>query len=148
MEAGIIAAIVIAGLTCLGIGITLIVLLVRGGFLLGRLFTQVEGLGAQVKGLGAQVESLGVQVQILGAQVESLATQVGTLTTAVAGLQIEVQQNGRMLVALSNLTMSTATPCSRYRRQPAGNPGTAPADTTPPLTAGVLLWTPASSPPS
>ena len=104
MEAGIIAAIVIAGLTCLGIGITLIVLLVRGGFLLGRLFTQVEGLGARVEGLGAQVESLGVQVQSLGAQVESLATQVGALTTAVAGLQAEAEQTSRTLVALSNHT--------------------------------------------
>ena len=42
MDAGTIVAIVIASLTGLGIGITLIVLLVRGGFLLGRLFNRVE----------------------------------------------------------------------------------------------------------
>ena len=104
MDAGIIATIIIAGLTGLGIGITLIVLVLKVGFQQGRLFTQVEGLGAQVEGLGAQVQSLGTQVQSLSVQVESLATQVGALTVAVAGLQSEVQQNGRTLAALANHT--------------------------------------------
>ena len=111
MDAGIIAAIVIAGLTGLGLIVTLIVLVLKGGFQQGRLFTrvesldtQVQGLGAQVEGLAAQVQSLGIQVQSLGVQVESLAAQVGALTVAVAGLQAEVQQNGRTLAALANHT--------------------------------------------
>ena len=92
MEAGIIAAIVIAGLTGLGLIVTLIVLVLKGGFQQGRLFTLVESLDTQVQGLGTQVESL--------------ATQVGALTVAVAvaGLQSEVQQNSRTLAALANHT--------------------------------------------
>ena len=86
MEAGIIATIVIAGLTALGIGITLIVLLVRGGFLLGRLFTQVEGLGARVEGLGARIEAL---------------------TIAVNDLRAEVQQSNQTLATLANHTHDT-----------------------------------------
>ena len=104
MDAGIIAAIVIAGLTGLGLIVTLVVLVLKGGFLQGRLFIRVESLDTQVQGLGAQVENLAAQVQSLGVQVESLATQVGALTVAVAGLQSEVQQNSRTLAALANHT--------------------------------------------
>ena len=107
MDAGIIAAIVIAGLTGLGLIITLVVLILKIGFQQGRLFAQVESLGEQVQSLGTQVQGLGEQVQSLGIQVESLATQVGALTTAVAGLQAEAEQTSRTLVALSNHTHDT-----------------------------------------
>ena len=79
MDAGIIAAIVIAGLTGLGIGITLIVLLVRGGFLLGRLHNQVEDLD----------------------------TRIEALTIAVNDLRAEVQQSNQTLAALANHTRDT-----------------------------------------
>ena len=83
MDAGTIAAIVIAGLTGLGIGITLIVLLVRGGFLLGRLFNRVEALDARVDGLDGRIEAL---------------------TIAVNDLRAEVQQSNQTLAALANHT--------------------------------------------
>ena len=76
MDAGTIAAIVIAGLTGLGIGITLIVLLVRGGFLLGRLHNRVEDLD----------------------------TRIEALTIAVNDLRSEVQQSNQTLAALANHT--------------------------------------------
>ena len=79
MDAGTIAAIVIAGLTGLGIGITLIVLLVRGGFLLGRLHNQVEDLDARIE----------------------------ALTVAVNDLRAEVQQSNQTLAALANHTHDT-----------------------------------------
>ena len=86
MDAGTIAAIVIASLTGLGIGITLIVLLVRGGFLLGRLFNLVEALDARVDGLDARIEAL---------------------TIAVNDLRSEVQQSNQTLAALANHTHDT-----------------------------------------
>ena len=79
MDAGTIAAIVIAGLTGLGIGITLIVLLVRGGFLLGRLHNRVEDLD----------------------------TRIEALTIAVNDLRAEVQQSNQTLAALANHTHDT-----------------------------------------
>ena len=86
MDAGTIAAIVIASLTGLGIGITLIVLLVRGGFLLGRLFNRVEALDARVDGLDARIEALII---------------------AVNDLRAEVQQSNQTLAALANHTHDT-----------------------------------------
>ena len=83
MDVGSVAAIIIAGLTGLGLIVTLAVLILKGGFQQGRLFTQVEGLGVQVEGLTAQV---------------------GALTTAVGGLHSEDQQSGRTLAALANHT--------------------------------------------
>ena len=73
----------VAAITGLGLIVTLVVLVLKGGFQQGRLFTQVEGLGVPVEGLAAQG---------------------GVLTVAVGGLQSEVQQNGRTLAALANHT--------------------------------------------
>ena len=76
MDAGTVVAIVSAALAGLAIVITLIVLLVRGGFLLGRISKQVEGLGGQIE----------------------------ALTTTVADLRAEVQQSNQTLAALANQT--------------------------------------------
>ena len=76
MDAGIIVAIVIASLNGLGLIITLVVLILKGGFQQGRLVSQVEGLTAQV----------------------------AALTTAVGSLQAEVQQTNRVVTALANHT--------------------------------------------
>ena len=56
MDAAVIVAIAAAGVSALGVGITLIVLVVRGGFLLGRLVTQVEGLTAAVGDLRTEMQ--------------------------------------------------------------------------------------------
>ena len=76
MDAGTVVAVVSAALAGLAIVITLIVLLVRGGFLLGRISKQVEGLGGQIE----------------------------ALTTTVAELRAEVQQSNQTLAALANHT--------------------------------------------
>jgi len=79
MEPATIVAIVIAALSGLGIVITLIVLVIRGGFLLGRLVGQVESLG----------------------------NQIAALTAAVNELRAEVQQSNQTLAALANHTHDT-----------------------------------------
>lgn len=79
MEPATIVAIVIAALSGLGIVITLIVLVIRGGFLLGRLVGQVDSLG----------------------------NQIAALTAAVNELRAEVQQSNQTLAALANHTHDT-----------------------------------------
>ena len=86
MEPALIVAIVIAALSGLGIVITLTVLVIRGGFMLGRLVGQVDSLGKQVEGL---------------------ASQVAALAAAVNELRAEVQQNNQTLAALANHTHDT-----------------------------------------
>ena len=79
MDVPTIVAIAVASFAGLGVGITLIVLIVRGGFLLGSLVTQVNNLGRQME----------------------------TLTSAVNELRAEVQQNNQTLAALANHTHDT-----------------------------------------
>ena len=79
MEPATIVAIVIAALSGLGIVITLIALVIRGGFLLGRLVGQVDSLG----------------------------NQIAALTAAVNELRAEVQQSNQTLAALANHTHDT-----------------------------------------
>ena len=86
MEPATIVAIVIAALSGLGIVITLIALVIRGGFLLGRLVGQVDSLGKQVEGL---------------------TNQVAALAAAVNELRAEVQQSNQTLAALANHTHDT-----------------------------------------
>ena len=82
MELAAIVAIVIAALSGLSITITLIVLLIIGGSLLGKL------------------DSLGKQIDVLGHRIEAL-------TAAVNELRAEVQQSNQTLAALANHTHDT-----------------------------------------
>ncbi len=71
-----IAAISIAGLTAVGLSVTVIVLLVRGAFLLGQVVNQVQSLG----------------------------TKVDALTEAVNDLRADIQQTNQILVGLAKHT--------------------------------------------
>ena len=82
MEPVVIVAIVIAALSGLGIAIMLIVLLIKGNALLGKL------------------DSLGRQIDVLGHQIEAL-------TAAVNELRAEVRQSNQTLAALANHTHDT-----------------------------------------
>ena len=82
MEPALIVAIVIAVLSGLGIVITLTVLVIRGGSLLGKL----DSLGKQIDGLGHRIEAL---------------------TATVNELRAEVRQSNQTLAALANHTHDT-----------------------------------------
>ena len=86
MDPSAIAGITIAALTGLGIAVTLIVLIARGGFMMGKLVGQVDELSNRV---------------------DSLSGQIATLTASVNDLRAEVQQSNQMLAALANHTHDT-----------------------------------------
>ena len=123
MDAAVIVAIAAAGVSALGVGITLIVLVVRGGFLLGRLVTQVEGLTAAVGDLRTEMQQsnqdLRTEMQQSNQDLrtemqqsnQDLRTEMQqnnqTLTAAINELRAEVQQSNQTLAALANHTHDT-----------------------------------------
>ena len=82
-----IVALVIA---TLGVGITLIVLMLRGGFIMGRLSNQVDGLTIAVSELRAEAQQ-----------------REQRLLATINELRDEVQQSNRTLAALANHTHDT-----------------------------------------
>ena len=90
MEPAAIAGITIAALTGLGIAVTLIVLIARGGFIMGRLSNQVEAQAKAIDALTASVNDLRAEVQ-----------------QSNQALRAEVQQSNQMLAALANHTHDT-----------------------------------------
>ncbi len=112
MDAAVIVAIAAAGVSALGVGITLIVLVVRGGFLLGRLVTQVEGLTAAVGDLRTEMQQsnqdLRTEMQQSNQDLRTEMQQSNqTLTAAINELRAEVQQSNQTLAALANHTHDT-----------------------------------------
>ena len=134
MDIAIIVAIAAAGISALGVGTALIVLVVRGGFLLGRLVTQVEELAAAVgqlraemqqsnqelraeaqqnnQGLRAEMQQsnqeLRAEMQQSNQELRAEAQQNNqTLTVAINELRAEVQQSNQTLAALANHTHDT-----------------------------------------
>lgn len=84
------AAIVIAAIARASLGVTLMALLIRGIFRLGKLFNKVENLENGFQGLENRFEIL--------------ANNFDTLTATVNELPIEVQQTNKILVGLANHT--------------------------------------------
>ena len=72
-------------IAALGVGITLIVLLLRGGFILGRMSTQVEAQAKAIEALTASVNELRAETQRSNRQ-----------------LRAEMQQSNQTLAALAN----------------------------------------------
>ena len=74
----------------LGVGITLIVLMLRGGFILGRMSTQVEAQAEAIVALTASVNELRAETQ-----------------RSNQALWAEMQQSNQTLAALANHTHDT-----------------------------------------
>ena len=108
METAAIIAIAAVGLSAVGIGTTIIVLLLRGSFMLGGSINQVNNLGKQVESLTAQVNELRAESQQTTQQLrkEMVAGQ-NQLMDAVNDLRAEVQLSNQMLAALANHTHDT-----------------------------------------
>ena len=108
MDVATIVAVAAAAFGALGVGITLIVFVVRGGFLLGRLFTQVEALGSQVEGLTAAISELRAEMQQSNQELRAEMQQSNqSLAAAISELRTEVQQSNQTLAALANHTHDT-----------------------------------------
>ena len=106
-----------------GLGITLIVLLLRGGFLLGRLSNQVDGLTIAVGELRAEMQQSEQRLRAEAQQSEQrlraemqqndqrlrAEMQQGhqALLDAISELRAEVQQSNHTLAVLTNHTHDT-----------------------------------------
>ena len=90
MNPAAIAGITIAALTGLGIAVMLIVLIARGGFIMGQLSNQVEAQAKAIDALTASVNDLRAEVQ-----------------QSNQALRAEIQQSNQMLAALANHTHDT-----------------------------------------
>ena len=84
-------AIAIAGA---GLAITVIVLLVRGSFLLGRLAKQADSNEARIDAMGAKIDALDAKID---AKIDALDAKIDALTAAV-------HQTNAILVGLANHT--------------------------------------------
>lgn len=130
METTTIIAFVAVGLSAVGIGLTIVVLLLRGSFLLGGSINQVNNLGKQVDGLTAEVKEQRQEhqeaiqrsnrehqeaIQRLRQEHQESVQQLrdemaegfSKLANAINDLRVEVQQNNQMLAALANHTHDT-----------------------------------------
>jgi outer membrane murein-binding lipoprotein Lpp len=96
--------------------LTVIVLLVRGSYLLGKLINKVDNQEAGIATLNGKVDNqaadnqaagiaiLGEKVDNQAAGIATLNGKVDTLTAALNELHAELQQTNRILVGLANHT--------------------------------------------
>lgn len=115
-----IIAIVIAGaslaITMAGLAITVIVLLVRGGFLLGQLVQQVENLEEEVESHDAKIDALETKMDAkfdamdakMDARFDAMDAKMDArfdaLNARMDALTAAVQQNYAILMAMANHT--------------------------------------------
>ena len=103
MDAPTAIAIVIAIATVAGVGITLIVLLVRGGFMLGTLSNNVSNLNVRVDGVDAKIDALAERVDAkFDAMDRKFDAKFDRMADDMAALRAEIQQSNRTLAALAN----------------------------------------------
>ena len=111
-----IATIIIAAIAGASLGVTLIVLLIRGTFQLGKLVNKVDNQETRIDNLVTKVDDLeakfnarfdGMEAKF-NAKFDSMEAESNAkfdaLTTAINGLRLEVQQTNRVLVGLANHT--------------------------------------------
>ena len=102
-------AVVIAGasvaLTMVGLLITVIVLLVRGGFLMGQLVRQVKDLEDKVEGHDAKFDALETKMDAkFDAMDAKMDARFDALNARMDALTAAVQQNYAILMAMANHT--------------------------------------------
>lgn len=105
-------AIVIAVTAGVSLGITLIVLLVRGIFHLGKLANRVEHLETRFDTLEGRFDNLETKFDALDAKTEAridsleakFDARFNALLTAISELRADVQQTNKILVGLANHT--------------------------------------------
>ncbi len=92
-------------ITGISLGVTVVVLLIRGGFQLGKLVNQVETQGAKIDSLEVKVDNLEVKFDAKFDALEAkFDARFDTLTAAIGQLQDEMRQTNQILVGLANHT--------------------------------------------
>ncbi len=87
-------ALVVAVIAGISLGVTVVVLLIRGSYQLGKLVNKVVNQEIKIDNLAAKVDSLETKFD----------ARFDALTTAINELRDEVQQINRILVGLANHT--------------------------------------------
>ena len=119
MEASVIVAIAAAGIAALGVGVTIVVLLVRGGYQLGRNTALIESLAGSVEEVKEEIKQLRSEsrrdIQELRAEtrrdIQELRIEMNAgfekLADAIDALRVEIQRTNQMVAALANHTHDT-----------------------------------------
>ena len=87
-------ALVVAVIAGISLGVTVVVLLIRGSYQLGKLVNKVDNQETKIDTLAAKVDSLE----------NKFDARFDALTAAIGQLRDEVQQINRILVGLANRT--------------------------------------------
>ena len=108
MEASVIVAIAAAGIAALGVGVTIVVLLVRGGYQLGRNTAQIESLAGSVEEVKEEIKQLRSESR---RDIQELRIEMNAgfekLADAIDALRVEIQRTNQMVAALANHTHDT-----------------------------------------
>ena len=87
-------ALVVAVIAGISLGVTVVVLLIRGSYQLGKLVNKVDNQETKIDTLAAKVDSLE----------NKFDARFDALTAAIGQLQAEMQQTNQILVGLANHT--------------------------------------------
>ena len=127
-------AAIIAVIAGISLGVTVVVLLIRGSYLLGKLVNRVENQDAKIDDLGTRTDSLGTRIDnletkfdarfdSLGTRMDNLETKfdaktdrletkfdarIDTLMTAINGLRADIQQTNEAIYATNKILVGLA----------------------------------------
>ena len=96
-----IPAVVIAVVAGISLGVTVVVLLIRGSFQLGKLVNKVDTQETKLDYLATKVDGLETKFDALEAKFDA---RFDALTAAINELLDDMQQTNRILVGLANHT--------------------------------------------
>lgn len=105
-------AAVIAVIAGISLGVTVVVLLIRGSYLLGKLVNRVENQDAKVDNLGTRIDNLEIKFDArfenleakVDARFENLLTAINELRADVQQTNEAIHQTNKILVGLANHT--------------------------------------------
>ena len=105
-------AAVIAIIAGISLGVTVVVLLIRGSYLLGKLVNRVENQDGKIDDLGnrqdAKIDNLGIRIDNLeakfDARFDALNTTINELRADVQKTNEAIYETNKILVGLANHT--------------------------------------------
>lgn len=95
-------AVAIAVIAGISLGVTVIVLLIRGSYQLGKLVNNVDTQETKIDNLEVKVDRLETK---FNAKFDALEARFDALTAAINELRDDMQQTNRILVGLANHTL-------------------------------------------
>ncbi len=94
-------AAIVAVLAGISLGVTVVVLLIRGSYLLGKLVNRVENQDTKIDDLGTRMDNLEAK---LDARFDALTTVISELRADARQTNEAIHQTNKILVGLANHT--------------------------------------------